>query len=142
MILLLILAACVASMVGAAIELNFAKSAHHELKALHVIAAFVTVGASWFLVQFVYALHYAHAYYAEDPESGTDHGGLGFAGGGEPDLWGFVHFAVIVGVASQTADTTFTSKRLRNIGTAHSLIAFAFNVVIVGLTMNLVGGLF
>ena len=69
-------------------------------------------------------------------------GGLLFPGGAEPDAWDFVHFAVVIGVASQTADVAFTAKRLRRIGTVHGLIAFAFNTAVLALTINLVAGLF
>jgi uncharacterized membrane protein len=49
---------------------------------------------------------------------------------------------VIIGVASQTADISFDSKRLRRIGTVHSLLAFAFNTIVVALTINLWAGVF
>ena len=107
-------------------------------------AAFVTVTASWFLMQVVYALHYAHAYYGAHPETGEDCGGLAFLDRpkAEPDYWDFLHFAIVIGVAAQTADIAFTDKRLRRLGTAHSVIAFVFNTLIVALTINLVAGLF
>jgi uncharacterized membrane protein len=49
---------------------------------------------------------------------------------------------VIIGVASQTADISFDSRRLRRIGTVHSLLAFAFNTIVVALTINLWAGVF
>ncbi len=64
----------------------------------------------------IFALHYAHAYYAPDrstPEEDDVIGGLKFLDDQEPDNWDFVHFAVVIGVASQTADIAFTAKRLR-----------------------------
>jgi uncharacterized membrane protein len=71
-----------------------------------------------------------------------DAGGLSFPGKGAPDYWDFLHFSIVIGVASQTADIAFTDKGLRRLGTAHSLFAFAFNTVIVALTINLMAGLF
>jgi uncharacterized membrane protein len=68
--------------------------------------------------------------------------GLDFPGEQLPDYWDFVHFAVVIGVACATADIDFTSKALRRIGTVHSLVAFAFNTMIVALTINLLAGLF
>ena len=53
-----------------------------------------------------------------------------------------MHFAVVIGVASQTADIAFQSKALRRIGTVHGVIAFTFNTVVLALTINLVAGLF
>ena len=69
-------------------------------------------------------------------------GGLKFPEGGEPDYWDFLHFSVIIGVASQTADISFDSRTLRRIGTVHSLLAYAFNTVVVALTINLWAGIF
>jgi uncharacterized membrane protein len=45
-------------------------------------------------------------------------------------------------VACATADVNFTSKGLRRLGTVHGLVAFAFNTIIVALTINLLAGLF
>ena len=114
-------------------------------KDLRVGLALGTVALSWFTTQMIFALHYAHAYYAPDkatPEDDDVIGGLNFPGGQEPDNWDFVHFAVVIGVASQTADIAFTGKRLRRIGTVHSVISFAFNTAVLALTINLLAGLF
>jgi len=67
---------------------------------------------------------------------------LKFPEGGDPDYWDFLHFSVVIGVAAQTADISFDSRRLRRIGTVHSLLAFAFNTIVVALTINLVAGIF
>lgn len=141
-ILMLVLSACVASVATVALELSLAQTERGLDKGLHIAAGVVTLSASWLLMQVVYALHYAHAYYAADPETGEDVGGLAFPGGEAPDYWDFVHFSVVIGVAAQTADVAFTDRRLRRLGTVHSLIAFAFNTLIVALTINLVAGLF
>nr|WP_264479141.1 DUF1345 domain-containing protein [Lichenihabitans sp. PAMC28606] len=53
-----------------------------------------------------------------------------------------MHFAVVIGVASQTADIAFTAKHLRRIGTVHSVISFAFNTAVLALAINLLAGLF
>jgi len=141
MILALVLVACVASVAAVAMELALARTEHGLGRALHITVAFVTVTASWLVTQTIFAVHYAHEYYTADPDTG-DEGGLGFPGGQPPDYWDFLHFSMIIGVAAQTADVTFTQKRLRRLGTLHSLIAFAFNTLIVALTINLVAGLF
>jgi len=72
----------------------------------------------------------------------TDARGLRFPGEEAPDYWDFLHFAVIVGVASQTADIAISSKPLRRLCTVHALFSFAFNTVVVALTINLLAGLF
>lgn len=141
-ILLLVLAACAASLATVGLELSQAQHNHGLEKALRVSAAFATVTGSWFVMQLILALHYAHEFYAADLETGEDVGGLSFPGGEAPDYWDFLHFSIVIGVAAQTADIAFTSKRLRRLGAAHSLIAFAFNTLILALTINLVAGLF
>jgi uncharacterized membrane protein len=141
-ILLLILAACVASLAAAGVELSQARHDVGLEKAVRVTTAFVTVAASWLVMQLIFALHYAHEYYAAEPDTGADAGGLAFPGGEAPDYWDFLHFSIVIGVAAQTADIAFTGRRLRRLGTLHSLIAFLFNTLILALTINLVAGLF
>ena len=141
-ILLMILAACIASVAAVALELSLAHGEHGLEKSRHVAAAVVTLAGSWLLMQVVFALHYAHEYYTSDPETGQDACGLEFPGGVAPDYWDFLHFSIIIGVASQTADVAFTSRQMRRLGTVHSLISFAFNTLIVALAINLVAGLF
>jgi uncharacterized membrane protein len=143
LILTLVLIAAAASIAAIGAELSLAKTAHGWMRAGHVALAFGTVAGSWLMVQIVFALHYAHEYYDENPDcDGHDMKGLEFPGEELPDYWDFVHFSVVIGVACATADIDFTSKELRRIGTVHSLVAFAFNTMIVALTINLLAGLF
>ncbi len=144
MILALVLLATAASLAAAGVELSLAKQDHGLSKTLRVGLAFFTVAASWFVAQLIFAIHYAHEYYTAasgDPASPVA-GGLKFPEGGEPDYWDFLHFSVIIGVAAQTADISFASRRLRRIGTVHSLLAFGFNTVVVALAINLWAGVF
>ena len=142
-ILALVLIASAASVWAISVELSLAKDAHGAVKIAHVVLAFVSVVASWLMVQMIFALHYAHEYYGVDEDDGArDAKGLEFPGIEEPDYWDFLYFAIVIGVACATADVNFSSKGLRQLGTVHSLIAFAFNTVIVALTINLTAGLF
>jgi len=143
-ILGLVIAASAASLWATGMELSLARSAHDLEKAARVALAVGTLAASWFMMQLVFALHYAHEYYAPDDEAGGEAvaEGLKFPGDEDPDYWDFLHFSVVIGVACQTADIAFTGKALRRIGTVHGLVAFAFNTVVVALTINLLAGLF
>jgi len=141
-ILSVVLTAAVIAIVAIALELSLAKNAHGLERGLRVGLAFVTVASSWFMVHLIFSLHYAHGYYGRDEESATDARGLRFPGEEEPDYWDFLHFAVIVGVAAQTADIAISAKPLRRLNTVHALFSFAFNTVIVALTINLLAGLF
>ena len=143
-ILMLVLALSAASLMAVAAELSYAKDAHGLDKALRVALAVASVSVSWFVTQLIFALHYAHEYYAPDDDGDPDTlqvGGLRFPDDDAPDYWDFVHFSVVIGVASQTADVEFTSKRMRRIGTVHGLVAFTFNTVILALTINILAGL-
>ncbi|WP_372786334.1 DUF1345 domain-containing protein [Phenylobacterium sp.] len=142
-ILGLTLIAAAASVWAVGVELSLAKDAHGFLKVEHIVLAFVTVVASWLMVQMIFTLHYAHEFYGVDEDDGaSDAGGIGFPGTQAPDYWDFMYFAIVIGVACATADADFTSKGLRQLGTVHSLVAFAFNTIIVALTINLTAGLF
>lgn len=141
-ILILVLASTVVSVCAVGVELSLAQKAEGLWKFLRVGLAGGSVAASWGMVQLIFALHYAHGYYDRAPKGRKgDAGGLLFPGGEAPDYWDFLHFAVVIGVAAQTADVQITSKRTRRLATLHSLFAFVFNTVIVALTINLLASL-
>lgn len=143
LILALVLVTCVASLSSVAAELTLAKTDHGLAQGARVSLAALTVAASWFMMQLIFALHYAHQYYSAADSSGVKPfaGGLAFPGEGDPDYWDFLHFAVVLGAAAQTADIAFTSKVMRRTGTMHSLIAFTFNTVVLALAINLLASL-
>ncbi len=141
MILGLVLLASAAGLAASGLELSQAKGDHGWDKALRVLLAFASVAGCWLLNQITFAWHYAHEYYTVEP-NGSLRRGLKFPDDEHPDYWDFLHFSVIIGVAAQTADVSFTSKRLRRIGTVHSLLAFGFNTVVLALSINLWAGIF
>ena len=142
LILAVVTAAAGASLAAIALELSVAREAHGLMRGVHIALAFFTVAASWLVVQLIYALHYAHEFYGAAGAGKGVRGGLAFPGEETPDYWDFLHFAVVIGVASQTADIAFTSRTLRRIGTVHSVFSFLFNTVVLALTINLLAGLF
>ncbi|HSM97285.1 MAG TPA: DUF1345 domain-containing protein [Rhizomicrobium sp.] len=133
-ILLIAILASVASVGALIAELSVAKD--HPDGGFRLALAALTVVLSWLFVQIVFAAHYAHEYYLAE-ENGAPKGGLEFGVAGEPDYWDFVHFAVVLGTASQTADIVFTTKQMRRIGTVHTIVAFAFNTAILATMINL-----
>jgi uncharacterized membrane protein len=146
LVLGLSIVAASAAVMAIGLELGLAKSDHGLIKTLRVMLAFATMALSWLFVHIIFALHYAHEYYAPDPtEDDMDdglRGGLYFPGRQAPDYWDFLHFAVIIGVASQTADIEYTSRTQRRTGTVHGVVSFVFNTVVLALTINLMAGLF
>src|SRR5690606_27996756 len=97
----------------------------------------VTIALSWLFVQTIFTLHYAHEFYAPAEAGQGDRQGLMFPGEDDADYWDFLHFALIIGVANQTADVQISSQRLRRIATVHSIVAWLFNTVILALAVNL-----
>jgi uncharacterized membrane protein len=134
LILIITILASVVSIGALVAELSEAKS--NPAGGWRVGLAAGTVVLSWLFVQIVFALHYAHVYYLAEA-NGAPKGGLEFGVAGEPDYWDFVHFAVVLGTASQTADIVFTSKQMRRIGTVHTIVAFGFNTAILATMINL-----
>jgi len=134
LVLIIAILASVASVGALIAELSAAKD--HPDGGFRLALAAATVVLSWLFVQVVFAAHYAHVYYLAEA-NGEPKGGLEFGAAGEPDYWDFVHFAVVLGTASQTADIIFTSKEMRRIGTVHTMVAFAFNTAILATMINL-----
>lgn len=134
LILLLTILASIASVGALIAELTVAKG--HPDGGLRVFLAAGTVVLSWLFVQIVFAMHYAHIYYLAE-ENDRPKRGLEFGQDGEPDYWDFVHFAIVLGATSQTADITFSSREMRRIGTVHTLVAFGFNTAILATMINL-----
>lgn len=96
-----------------------------------------TIALSWLFVQMIFALHYAHEFYAPAETGRGDRQGLMFPGEADADYWDFLHFALIIGVANQTADVQISSQTLRRIATVHSVVAWLFNTVILALAVNM-----
>jgi uncharacterized membrane protein len=140
LILALTLFAAVASVGALVAELTEAKG-HGGVGRAGLAAG--TVILSWLFVQVVFAMHYAHLYYLAESQSARHQGGLDFGySDEEPDYWDFVHFAIVIGATSQTADIVFKSRAMRRVGTVHSVVAFGFNTAILATMINLAAGLF
>jgi len=104
--------------------------------ALSLALVFLTIVLSWAFIHTIFALHYAHEYYAEHRGSG---GGLIFPRDKAPSYWDFVYFAFGIGTATQVSDVEVSSKTIRRTVTAHGIVAFFFNVTIIALTVGLAG---
>ena len=96
----------------------------------------LTIMLSWAFIQTMFALHYAHEFYAEHHKTG---GGLIFPHDPEPTYWDFVYFAFAIGTATQVSDVEIVSKRIRRTVTVHGIVSFFFNVTVIALTVGLVG---
>ncbi len=106
-----------------------------EAAAWERVLAVVAIVLSWCHVHALFAQEYAHEYWHREQ-------GLGFTGGdGTPEFSDFLYVAVTIGTAAQISDTETTSTSMRRAVTLHSLVAFAFNAVILAAGVNLLAGL-
>jgi uncharacterized membrane protein len=109
-------------------------------QAAHIALAGATVLSSWAFIQVMFALHYAHDYYAA-----TCHGraaGLQFPEEEAPDYGDFFYFSAVIGTSGQTADVAFVTKPLRRIGAVHCILAYLFNTTVLALLINIGASLF
>lgn len=113
-----------------------------ELKILHLAIAIPGMTFSWSLVHTVFAVRYAHLFYADHKTNPAVHaGGLEFPGEDKPDFVDFAYFSFVLGMTFQVSDVSITMKKIRRMVLWHGLISFAYNVVIIALTINVVAGL-
>jgi uncharacterized membrane protein len=96
----------------------------------------VTILLSWAFIHTMFALHYAHEYYATNGGKG---GGLIFPHCPRPDFWDFVYVAFSIGTSFEVSDVAITSKRIRRTVTVQGVVAFFFNVLLIALTVGLAG---
>jgi uncharacterized membrane protein len=102
----------------------------------------LTVIGNWLLVGVLFCFHYAHLYYRAPrdrlplrfPEEGAESRDI------EPDYWDFLYFAFTIAVAVQTSDVSVTSRAMRKLVLGHSVLAFFFNLLILGLSINIAAG--
>jgi uncharacterized membrane protein len=109
----------------------------------HILLSITAVFVSWWLVQTIFTMRYAHLYYDTDHDDGTPRkgGGLQFPDELEPDYMDFVYFSFVIGMTFQVSDVGITSRGIRRLAWLHGLISFIFNTAIVALSINVISGL-
>jgi len=103
-----------------------------------ILLAGLAVICSWTLTHTMYALHYAHLYYGDDPRKRgrQDRGGLNFPDEGAPDFWDFLYFSFVVGMTCQVSDVQITGRHMRRLTLGHGVLSFFFNAGILALAVN------
>jgi len=139
-VLALVVVAAIMSIGAIVAELAVAKDFQGTLRYEHIALAALTILTSWSFTQVMFALHYAHDYYAAEIRGTT--GGLAFPGGHAPDYGDFLYFSCIIGTSGQTADVNITSRSMRRTGLVHCVLAFFFNTTLIALTINIASSLF
>ena len=128
------------SLAGIMVELATAKTLKIHGGWEHIALAGITVVMSWSFLHTMFAVHYAHEYYAgpeDDPARGLE-----FPRDLLPDYWDFMYYSFVIGTACATADVNTTSKNMRRITMFHCIVAFFFNTTILALTVNIGAGFF
>lgn len=141
-VLLLAITAALASLAAIALEL-----AHGRGGAgpgwQHLLLTLGTIAGSWLLLPLEFALAYASRYYGKSKTVS----GLCFPSdeegkpAQEPDYIDFLYFAFTIAATSQTSDIAVTSRSMRRLVLVHSVLSFAFNTILLALTINIVAGL-
>lgn len=120
--------ASTAALTALAAALLIAVNDELRTRTVLVVLSLVTVAVGWTMVAMAYALRYLR--------TDTVEGGLAFPGT-EPPIWrDYVYLAVQVSTTFSTSDADVTSSRMRGQVTAHGLVAFVFNTVIVALLVS------
>ncbi len=134
------LAGAVVSFAALTFELSGVKNQSMAERSFHITLVATTLLVSWLLTHTLFALRYAHEYY--EPRGTADiAAGLDFPGDEQPDYWDFFYFALVLGMTFQVSDVDIKSRKFRRLATAHGLVGFLFNTVIVALTVNIAAGL-
>jgi uncharacterized membrane protein len=126
-ILVVVVGAAVASLGGILAQLGAGRAP------THLALATITILLSWMFVHVIFALHYAHEFYAAKPGGG----GLTFPGGEDPDYWDFLYFSLVIGMTSQVSDVAVTGRTIRRTVAAHGVVSFLFNAALIALTVNI-----
>ena len=135
----MVITAAIVSIGAIVAELSVVKDMHGMLRSAHITLAVLTILSSWTFTQVMFALHYAHDFYVTKTQ--TDSGGLEFPGTPMPEYSDFLYFSCVIGTSGQTADVSFTNRKMRRTGLVHCVLAFFFNTTLVALTINIASGL-
>jgi uncharacterized membrane protein len=142
-VFLFAVAASFASLFAIVILLRSSGDKSHMDILFQIILPVICVISSWWLVQTIFTLRYANFYYSdiEHHSKKQKPGGLDFPQENRPDYLDFTYFAFVIGMTFQVSDVEITSKRIRRLAWMHGVLSFAFNTIIVALTINIISGL-
>ncbi|MCX7284188.1 MAG: DUF1345 domain-containing protein [Novosphingobium sp.] len=144
-VLVLVITTVVTTAVLAAISGELPRASAGDPIALAKLVG--TLVLTWLFANTVYALHYAHLYFASDESAGggnqdggsRDSGGIDMPGTPEPDYLDFAYFSFTLGMTFQTSDVAITGRSIRRIATLHAFAAFVFNIGVIAFTINALG---
>ncbi len=148
-VLAVVVITAVAGLLGA-IALS-ARQAGREpsVQSLHLAIGAIAVFVAWLLVHTEFGLYYARLYYDElEPDTPTTRSsgglvafrkGLEFPDKELVDFWDFMYYSFTIAMCYQTSDVTVKEWWMRRITLLHSILSFAFVLVVLGFTVNAIG---
>jgi len=139
-LLALLLLSVLVSLVAIGLMLQYVKDWSRAERLAHLALSMCALAFSWLLMQTTFAFRYAHVYYREHGQFASKGSGLNFPGAAAPDYLDFLYYAFVVGMTSQVSDVVVTSKTMRHWTLLHSVIAFAFNMLVLALSINVMAG--
>lgn len=140
-IFLLVTSAAAASFVAIGFLAGNLKDLEFWPRAGYLTLTVAALLMSWLLIQTLFAFHYARLYYAL-PADGNDHQrGLKFPDEGEPDYLDFAYYACVIGMTSQVSDVAVMARHMRRVTLIHGVLSFVFNITILAMSINIIGGL-
>jgi uncharacterized membrane protein len=131
---LVVLIACIASLVGVGFILLKASAARGLAVAGMTGLGVVSVLLAWAIVHTVFTIRYADLYYSGG-------GGIDFNEKDDPDYRDFAYLAFTIGMTYQVSDTNLQTKSLRRTALNHALLSYLFGTAIIAVTINIVAGL-
>jgi len=139
LVLVMVIVACMVSIVAIMSELPALKHLNGTPRALHLLLTALTLVVSWALLPSSFAMHYAHQHYLQRSDNVTPM--IFPEKPEEPEYWDFIYFSFTIAVASQTADVATGTTEMRKLALLQSVISFIFNLAILGLSVNVGAGL-
>lgn len=138
LVLVFLSLASVMSLAAIVSQLSALKDMPDQERALHYGFTVLTLLGSWFLVGMLFCVHYAHLYYQSDEQQRP----LKFPDDEQnPEYWDFLYFSFTIAVAVQTSDVSVQTRAMRKLVIAQSILNFFFNLVVLGLSINIAAGL-
>ena len=139
-VLAIVVGAAVVSLVAVVFELIAAKAAGPHRMLPHLAFGAFTVLGTWLLLPTLFGLTYASEYYGPEPDRG-----LAFPDaepGFEPDHNDFLYFSFTIAVTAQTSDVGVTTRPMRRLVLAQSVLSFIFNTTILAFSINAAASFF
>lgn len=127
----IIVIASIASLGGVA-YLLIAGTASGPDATIAAVIGFLSVIASWLVVQTVYTLRYAILFYTEPV------GGIDFNHEERPEFSDFVYLAFTIAVTYGVTDTAVKDRVIRRSVLQHAMVSYLFGTVILAITVQVI----